>query len=173
METLKQVLIFHARRYPMMEPTDAVKLIYQNEFGGGHLIRDEAACRAYLQREYGAVAQSDTIPLTEPIGNGLVRVNIAALDAHRYPPEALASEFIHSAAVHAGTLDIFLKKLDILRQVVAEGHFRFTSEALETYLIAYAESGYPMVSHSDAFRKAYSPTYRIILESCINVPKSK
>ena len=173
METLKQVLIFHTRRYPMMEPTDAVKLIYQNEFGGGHLIRDEAACCAYLQREYLSVTQADDIPLTEPIGNGLVRINLKALDAHGYSPEALSRDFIRSAAVHTGTLDIFLKKLDILRQVVAEGHFRFTSEALEAYLIAYAESGYPMVSHSDAFRKAYSPAYRIILESCINVPKSK
>ena len=44
MDDLKQILISHAARYPLMEPTDAVKLIYQNEFGGGHLIRDTEAC---------------------------------------------------------------------------------------------------------------------------------
>ena len=47
METLALILASHAERYPLMEPTDAVKLIYQNEFGGGHLIRDEESCLNY------------------------------------------------------------------------------------------------------------------------------
>ena len=38
MEELKQILQEHAKRYPLMQPRDVVKLIYQNEFGGGHLI---------------------------------------------------------------------------------------------------------------------------------------
>ena len=37
MEELERILREHAERYPLMQPTDAVKLIYQNEFGGGHL----------------------------------------------------------------------------------------------------------------------------------------
>ena len=47
MEELKAILITHAKRYPLMQPRDAVKLIYQNEFGGGHLICDEEACLNY------------------------------------------------------------------------------------------------------------------------------
>ena len=35
MEELDQILREHAMRYPKMQSTDAVKLIYQNEFGGG------------------------------------------------------------------------------------------------------------------------------------------
>ena len=168
MEDLKQILISHAHRYPLMEPTDAVKLIYQNEFGGGHLIRDEAACIAYLQREYGAVVQSADASLTEDIGNGLVRVNLRALNAHSYPPEALAADFIRSAAAHTGNLDSFLKKLDILRQLTKEGHFGFSSEVLEDYLCSYAEAGYPMVSHSEAYRSAYGPAYRIVPKKYLN-----
>ena len=169
MDELKQVLAAHAHRYPLMEPTDAVKLIYQNEFGGGHLIRDEAACCAYLQREYQSVTQSNDIPLTEFIGNGLVRVNLKALDAYGYSPDALAKDFIRSAAVHTGTLDSFRRKLDVLRQTVREGLFRFSFEEMEAYLTAYAEAGYPMVSHSDTFRKTYAPAYRIILEEYSNL----
>lgn len=44
MNELEGVLKEHAKRYPLMQPRDAVKLIYQNEFGGGDLIRDEEAC---------------------------------------------------------------------------------------------------------------------------------
>ena len=172
MDNLKQILTDHARRYPLMEPTDAVKLIYQNEFGGGHLIRDEAACIAYLQREYGAVAQSADASLTEDIGNGLVRMNLRALNAHSYPPEALAADFIRSAAAHTGNLDSFLKKLDILRQLTKDGHFGFSSEVLEDYLCSYAEAGYPMVSHSETYRKAYAPAYRIVLKEYLCIAKN-
>ena len=38
-ENLKNILKTHAGRYPETRPRDAVKLIYQNEFGGGHLRR--------------------------------------------------------------------------------------------------------------------------------------
>ena len=33
---LSHILRNHAARYPAMEPTDAVKLLYQSEFGGSH-----------------------------------------------------------------------------------------------------------------------------------------
>ena len=46
------ILKSHAKRYPLMQPRDAVKLIYQNEFGGGYLIQDEHACLNYLRQEY-------------------------------------------------------------------------------------------------------------------------
>ena len=167
-KALDQILLTHAHHYPLMEPRDAVKLIYQNEFGGGHLIRDEAACVVYLQREYGSVAQSADVPLTEDIGNGLVRVNLAALDAHAYPPEALAADFIRSAADHTGNLESFLAKLAVLRQLTRDGHFGFSPEVLENYLCSYAEAGYPMVSHSEAYRSAYGPAYRIVLKKYLN-----
>lgn len=46
------ILLTHAQKYPLMEPRDAVKLLYQRNFGGGHLIPDEAACLDFLQQEY-------------------------------------------------------------------------------------------------------------------------
>ena len=79
MEELRAILIAHAKRYPLMQPTDAVKLIYQNEFGGGHLIRDEQACLNYLRREYADLEKNPTALLYEDIGNGIVRVNLAAV----------------------------------------------------------------------------------------------
>ena len=80
MEELERILRQHAKRYPLMQPTDAVKLIYQNEFGGGHLIRDEQACLNYLRREYDSVEKDPDMPLCEEIGNGISRVNLAALE---------------------------------------------------------------------------------------------
>ena len=163
METLEQILYKHAKKYPLMEPQDAVKLIYQNVFGGGHLIRDPAACRCALRHEYEDTPQKHCIPLLEHIGNGMVRVMLNALDASGYSPEQLGYDFVRSSREHTGSLGGFLLKLDVLRKVTAAGAFGFSSEELEDYLERYKHSGYPMVSHSPQYRNAYSPAYRVVL----------
>lgn len=165
METLEQVLRRHARKYPMMQPKDAVKLIYQNVFGGGHLIRDPAICRNVLQREYENTLQDSHAPLLESIGNGLVRVMLNAIDSSNYSIQQLADDFIRSSEAHKGNLNGFLTKLDILRKVTDSGAFGFTLEELEAYLEEYKRMGYPMVSHSEQYRQAYNPAYRIVLAS--------
>ena len=165
MEELERILKEHAVRYPLMAPADAVKLIYQNEFGGGHLIRDAEGCLAYLRREYAAVQHDDTARLYEPIGNGIIRVYLAALPADQL--ETLGNVFIASAAAHRGSLQSFRKKLEILRRLTGEGVFSFDSEALDTYLCNYEKAGYPPVSHSETYRRAYSPAYRVVKEGCM------
>ena len=160
MEELRTILIAHAKRYPLMQPTDAVKLIYQNEFGGGHLIRDEEACLNYLRREYTSVAKDPTVPLYEDIGNGIIRVNLAAVKPEDL--EQLGRAFIDSAAKHKGTMDRFLNKLEVLRKLANEGVFNFDTNALNAYLSEYEAVGYPAVSHSPEYRQAYKPAYRII-----------
>ena len=160
MEELKAILIAHAKRYPLMQPTDAVKLIYQNEFGGGHLIRDEQACLNYLRREYADLEKDQTAPLCEDIGNGIVRVNLTALKEEDL--EQLGKAFIDSAAKHKGTMDSFLNKLEVLRKLANEGVFNFDTNALSSYLTEYKAAGYPAVSHSEQYRQAYKPAYRII-----------
>lgn len=167
METLEQVLLRHAKKYPLMEPTDGVKLIYQNVFGGGHLIKDPAACRRTLEHEYETLRQDPSAPLLEAIGNGMVRVMLNALDASGYSIQQLGSDFICSSRAHQGSLQEFLPKLDILRKVTATGAFSFTSEELEAYLETYRQAGYPMVSHSQQYRDAYRPAYRILQQKLL------
>ena len=162
---LETVLKAHAARYPKMEPTDAVKLLYQNEFGGGHLIRDRESCMAYLRREYDGITHDPELSPWEEIGNGVVRFRLAAVKAEEL--EKLGDMFIRSAAAHTGNLENFLQKLDILRKVTAAGVFAFDSEELEAYLEGYAAAGYPMVSHSEAYRQAYRPAYRVVLAAFI------
>ena len=160
MKELETVLKDHAKCYPRMEPTDAVKLLYQNEFGGGHLIRDEEACLRYLRAEFNATPIDPAATRREYIGNGIYRVNLAALREDEL--DRLGRDFIASAAVHKGDLDRFIQKLDVLRRLTAEGIFAFSSAELEKYLTAYEQAGYPIVSHSPAYRKHYRPAYRVV-----------
>lgn len=162
---MKSILLAHARRYPLMEPTDVVKLIYQNEFGGGHLIRDEEACLDYLRLEYASVRQDAAIPLLEDIGNSMVRVNLAALDAHGYSVTELGQTFIRSAALHKGNMDSFRKKLSRLAELTHAGSMPFSHESLIDYLTEYEHAGFPAVSHSEIYRNAYHPAYRVVEKS--------
>ena len=160
MDELTAVLTAHAKRYPLMEPTDAVKLIYQNEFGGGHLIRNEEACLQYLRSEYATVERNPSMPRSEYIGNGISRIHLAALE--EWELEDLGREFIRSAADRTGKLDSFLEKLGILREVTCRGVFSFGTVELDAYLAQYEKMEYPAVSHSERYRRAYRPAYRVV-----------
>lgn len=160
MEELRQVLIAHAKKYRIMQPTDAVKLIYQNEFGGGHLIKNEAACMNYLFREYDTIAKNAQNELCESIGNGLVRVNLTAINREQLEP--LGHAFIRGAAQHKGTMERFRHKLGTLKALTAVGYFPFSADQLDKYLKEYAAEGFPAVSHSPQYRKTYQPSYRVV-----------
>lgn len=159
-EELEVILTHHAKLYPAMEPTDVVKLIYQNEFGGGHLIVNEAACLAALRREYASVPKDPDALRSIPIGNGIVRVHLNALTDSEM--EALGREFLESARSQQGSMSVFFEKLDVLRTLTAQGIFAFDTEELECYLSAYMRAGCPMVSHSQTYRLLYQPAYRIV-----------
>lgn len=48
---MENILLLHYRMYPKMQIQDGVKLIYQNEFGPGHLVKDEADSLEQLLEE--------------------------------------------------------------------------------------------------------------------------
>ena len=51
MNQLENILTLHARRYPAMEAADYIKLLYQSEFGPGHMVAEGDAL-ACLQTEF-------------------------------------------------------------------------------------------------------------------------
>lgn len=164
---LQYILRRHMDRYPDMRATDAVKLIFQNEFCGGHLITDAGDSLTRLRSEYTAVQHDNTTPPIEPIGNDIVRVNLAALDDERCPLERLNHQFVRSAHLHVGSRDVFLQKLSVLTELTAAGKSPFGSDELGAYLEQYAAAGYPPVSHSEVYRTAYAPAYRVLQRHCL------
>lgn len=155
----------HAEKYPVMQPQDAVKLAYQSEFGGGHLITDVSACEIYLQQEYHSIAQKEEAPLIEEIGSGMVRVHLEALQKAGILPQLLAQAFIACANEKRGSAQNFQKKLAQLGSLAKQGIFGFDAEELNRYLAEYAAQGYPAVRHSEEYRRAYKPAYRVMTAS--------
>lgn len=159
-DDLPGILRAHAAQYPQMQPQDAVKLIYQNEFGAGHLIRDEEIALRYLRREYGATPKDAGGLRMESLGNGIARVYLPGLKEAEL--ENLGRAFLCCAKSHTGDQVRFVRKLSLLRDLTEQGVFAFSAEQLDDYLSEYERAGYPVVSHSETYRNAYKPAYRII-----------
>lgn len=167
METLEQVLKNHARRYPNMQPQDAVKLIWQNVFGSGTLHRDPASYRCALMHEYEDTLTSAEVSLVENIGNGLVWINLAAAHWCGYSPERLGYDYVDSARHHQGSQMGFCVKLDVLRRVVRTGAFSFSEMELEGFLNQYDLTACIEPSHSEEYHHHYHPAYRLVQQSML------
>ena len=66
MSVVKNILTLHARRYPAMEIRDYVKLLYQSEFGPGHLVEEGEALEA-LADELRQAAEEEYAGSAGPI----------------------------------------------------------------------------------------------------------
>jgi len=163
---IKSLLLNQYKLYPKMQIQDMIKLIYQNEFAGGHLILDEEDSLRKLQDEYCALRQcsinrtiSDTF---EEIGNGLCRFHLTAIQNVDINLETVNRFFISTSNSNCGSVIGFENKLDVLRQCCKDEELLFPIEELEGYLNDYRIQRYPAVSHSENYRAAYSPAYRIV-----------
>ena len=163
-----QILYEQLDRYPLMQPQDVVKLLYQSEFGPGHMVTDRDACLDWLKAEYADIRQEyggqtgAGIPLTEDIGNGFARINLAALDTDALSLEELADWFIRSANCASGDTGRFSEKLEQLKNSYWDLPFAFTYGELTDFLEKYKAAGCPAVHHSELYRLLYRPAYRVV-----------
>ena len=160
---LEDVLARHFAKYPLMEPQDAVKLLYQMEFGPEHLIRDEGKALSMLRQEMDGLSGQDTggEPLYEAIGGGLCRLNLRPCKARGIGAEDICRLFVETAKRPRGDKKRFRLALEELRQMAEAGDAPFDFAALEIYLARYPDSC-PAVHHSEKYRAAYRPAYRIV-----------
>ena len=55
-----------------------------------------------------------------------------------------------------------MQSLHLLEQMAEEDETPFDPVELDVYLIRYREKKCPAVHHSEAYRAAYQPTYRVV-----------
>ena len=94
-------------KYPQMKAQDIIKLIYQNEFGGGHMIDDPETSLKRLKDEAKQLKNNSFIE--EDIGNDLVRVYLG--NAGELELLTLNQLFVYSAKLMNGSI-ISLSKRD-------------------------------------------------------------
>ena len=157
-KSIDAVLREHAARYPKMQPRDAVKLLYQANFGPGHLVKDTAFAVQMIREEL-LTADSSLSPETEDIGHGYTRVYLRP----GISAEVLGEAFAASAKEAGGTRETLLCDIDTLRELTLEGVFRFSANELDGFVAQYKAMGMPIIRHSQEYKEAYKPAYRVVL----------
>ena len=146
-----------------MTPQDAVKLIYQATFGVGHMLAEETIVRDRIKEEMRMMLPAD-VPVTENIGGGFMRFHMNGMSIERMTDLAdlVAALFLEAGTHSTGTGEQFAARLNILRTLTADGVFSFGTDELEAYLADYLAGGLRAVSHSETYRAAYHPAYRVV-----------
>lgn len=159
---MRDILLLHAKKYPAMKAEDGVKLCYQSEFGGGHLLPSRDACVESIREEWASAALlNPNSPLLEPIGGGLIRLYLNAEGAKDLRPETIAGLFMAVSDKKHGTQTGFFKKVSVLRVLTGEGLMPFSTAELDAFWAGYKAAGYPLCRHSGDYRLAYHPAYRL------------
>ena len=159
-ETMREILLRHAAKYPLSRPQDMVKLLYQAEFGGGHLLKDRITALKRLKSELQQIKQTEVVSF-EKISPDMTRFSLKGFSDSSLSEQTVVGLFAEVCAPQGG-IPGFRSRLDDLKSLTREGHMPFSLNDLNTYLTEYEAQGYPMVSHSDAYRAAYEPAYRLM-----------
>ena len=167
MNEFAQILKDHAAHYPLMQPVDAVKLVYQSVFGPGHMIKSEKAASKRLEAEYAAIPHTAAFRIEMLGDTARVYLDAPLSDIDR---TLLARMFCASAKRFPRGWDkandaakaLLGRRIGCLRALAERGVFAFDRQTLDDYLRTWRADGCQAVSHSDAYREAYAPAYRVI-----------
>lgn len=162
---LLQLLTQHLSEYPQAQSTDMLKLLYQNEFGPGHLICDPQEGLRRLAAEYALLAPEHTDrPAVEPIGNGLCRLHLRLLAQSPLQIETFSRFFELSAVRLRGSREGFLHKAQVFEELCQVGALPFSSAQVRGEIEAWEAQGGNAFRHSALFREQYHPAYRVVEE---------
>ena len=154
----------HAR-YPHAETQDYVKALYQCTFGCGHFVTDLDRGLPYLideENEFARAARESEPPFIEPLGARFCRVHLSGLSLSGLSAKTLFRLFVLTSRMSGGDMEQFKCDLYHLEKLVAEGKIPLDIASTRRFLSAYRQAGCPATHHSEAFRQAYVPAYRVI-----------
>lgn len=156
------------KRHPVMQPQDVVKLCYQAAFGAEHLLTDVSRAKAYFEQEYAAVPAKE-MELYEILSPQVCRIHLGAWKQTGMPAEWLWRMFADTASVAGGSRELFLEYLKEAQRTVEQGDAGFPYEQWEEFMAQYAAAGMPAVHHSQEYREAEQPAYRIVKEEYVRI----
>lgn len=162
LEEFKLILIDHLEMYPLMQPEDVYKLAYQFAFGPGHFYIDEEDAKKRIFKEARAVGDNSTDIKLVFIGNDYCRYPL--MDNPVYL-EMLCEEFIQTVKAGSPNNVDFEKLLIDIIGYIKELQTDFAFKDFLLFIQKMQKENFPIVSHSEKYREAYNPHYRVIKQN--------
>ncbi len=159
-EETRKALRQQCEKYPKLAVTDLFKFLYQSSFGCEHLISDIAAAKAYIRKEAESACPVEG-DLVEALDGAYCRVHLDYL-RKGLSADTFAKLFVLSGAHVEDGKERLEEKLSVLWKMAQEGELPFSKEEVEAALEKWRVEDYPACHHSEAFRVAYAPAYRLM-----------
>ena len=159
-------------RHPSAGPQDIIKQCYQASHGAEHLLADTSRAWNYLKSEYeeimlqseGCGASCCDEALYEAISDEVARINLAAWKKTGWPLEWLFAMFVGSASIREDAKETLVSYLE-----EADAFVKDELEGWSEFLAHYKEIGMPAMHHSEGYRQAEHPAYRIVNSKCLRL----
>ena len=152
-------LIRHYQDRPNLQAQDLFKYLFQSAYGCEHLVSNEQAALRYIQSEYASMGERAECRI-EPLDGNYSRVHLGVLQKG-LRPETLARLFCLSAQKEDGKEQL-KHSLEVAQELVQSGEIPLDVARFAQALQEWQAFGCPAIHHSEAFRAAYSPAYRVI-----------
>ena len=150
----------HFQRYPLLQPQDVLKFLHQSAFCCGHLIASPTAAAEYIRQEMAQCADSSVT--IEDLDGDFCRVHLSYTKKLGVSADTLAKLLAHSAQEPCGDGESLETQLTIALSMAKNGELPFSYEELQQEIAAWRNAGFPARHHSEVFRNAYAPAYRVI-----------
>ena len=159
-EQTKNALLKHCKNYPLLQVQDIFKFIHQSAFGCEHLLTDH---QHILQRICTEAEEnkSKAQDLIEPLDGDFCRVHLSVLQ-NGLQAETLAKLFMLSAQPVATAKEELQSKLQILLLLCENRQLPFDANQVQKEIALWRQNGFCACRHSEVFRTAYDPAYRVI-----------
>lgn len=149
----KKILRHHIESYPKHTLVDLYKMIYQSECGGGHIIVDLDQHLHFLIQEL-KLSKDKPLKEFEKLDEKVYRLYLDGL-YDKIDPKTIERMVIKSSNDLKCDFSYIQDKLEML--------FELKPEAETAKFISYVTNlKYPIYSHSEVYREAYEPHYRIV-----------
>jgi len=164
MKFIGQLLGQHRQRYPRMALADIYKLLHQAAMGPGHAVTNAGSAHAELASEAANLGEGPADPLADLISpdGRLARIHLRAYVAAGLDLDKLADAFLQTAATYPSSPDKLVKFCACLGDLADAGGIPFSRAQVGAYFDPIVGQGYPVVRHSDDYRTAYRPAYRVV-----------
>lgn len=156
-------LLQKSKNHPSFKAQDAIKLSYQNAFGGEHLLTDQILAQKLLENEWRKTPPSDG-PLYEPISPCLCRMNIGPAKKAKLSEKDFYEIFAESSFKFKNTdKKPFESNLQIITRLAKEKRLPFSEASWKEALAVYRKGGLHPVHHSSEYETQEKPHYRLAL----------
>lgn len=149
-----------------MRIEDAYKWTFQATRGGEHAAPSHEAAAGWLDREWKSTGdqpadEKQWVPLCP--GSDIGRFNLRPYKRMGGDPNDLVEAFVASAAQYRSEPTAFTEAwAELGRRLAKKGFGHVTHREWLRLDAEMKAKNYPAVHHSEAYKKAYSPAYRIL-----------